>query len=100
MIWESSVLIIHNSKMYEKLNVEKAEQIKKQQNSHRGKVSFEYGVIFSLSSLVSKTSIWISSWARMGFISVSPCSAGLLCIVTVLPSRKLSASIIGPHSVD
>lgn len=30
MIWESSVLIIHNSKMYEKLNVEKADRIKKQ----------------------------------------------------------------------
>lgn len=87
--------------MYEKLNVEKAERIKKKQNTHRGgKVSLEYGVIFSLSSLVSKTSIWNSSWGRMGFISVSPCSAVLLCGVTVLPPSTFSASIIGPHSVD
>lgn len=72
MIWESSVLIIHNSKMYEKLNVERADQIKKQQNPHRGgKVSLEFGAIFSLSSLVSITSIWISSWERIGFISPS-----------------------------
>lgn len=46
MIWESSVFIIHNSKMYEKLKVE---WIKKQQNTHgSGKESFKYAVIFPL----------------------------------------------------
>lgn len=95
MIWKSSVLIIHgNGKMYEKLDMEKAERFRKQQNTHRGgKVSIEYGVIFSVSSPVSKTSIWISSWDRMGFFSVSPWSAGLLCVVTVPPPSTFSASI-------
>lgn len=47
MIWESSVLIIHNSKMYENLNVEKAERIKKQQNTHGwGKVSLRLRLVF------------------------------------------------------
>lgn len=67
----------------------------KKQNTHRrGKVSLEY-VIFSLSSLVSKTSISISSWGRMGVISVSCKSAGLL-----LPPSTFSASIIALHSLD
>lgn len=41
MIWESTFLIIQNCKMYEKLNVEKAEQMntgikKTKQNEHGG----------------------------------------------------------------
>lgn len=82
--------------MYEKLNVERADRFKKQQNPHRGgKVSLEFGAIFSLSSLVSRTSIWISSWGRMAFISVSPSSPGPL-----VPPSTFPASIIGPHSGD